>query len=392
MSKCEGCGNIYKEGEVVCVVCDEVVLDEVKPKLVAVAAVTAQLKAKNSQSEISSEIGNSWPINNEICYSFITQVERRFKNKNKFHSYYEEQLGAGSVPSLFKKLIAKELVFKNLVKLLMDELVEAAEEAGAHKVAGANIVFMHYRSSVDASHTGRLLVVMVDNKSGFKFDEKLIPEEEQHVNISALKQAALFDLALFDEIYPQAPDRDTYLKFIQGSSTGAFFKNAFGCEIKADNGRSVDELYRALFDYQAKNKLSNDFYEEARSKLTEAFKNAANSITNKQVSLRELAVIVESTLPEGSDLTGTFLNFVNRNYSVNEIIEPTKQSANAADWVDVEAKDESFKAHIYRAQIGAHGSGKTVEYDIDNHRLTFSVEDEVMRDSLSRLVSGQGDE
>ncbi len=392
MSKCEECGNTYKEGEVICVVCDEVVVDEVRPKLVAVSAITAQLKAKNLKSELSSEIGNLWPVNNDICYSFITQVERRFKNKNKFHSYYEEQDEEDSVPSLFKKLISSELAFKSLVKLLMDELVEAAEEAGAHKVAGANIVFMHYKSSAKVKDTGRLLVVMVDNKSGFKFDDKLIPEEEKHVNISALKQAALFDLALFDEIYPDPPNRDTYLKFIQGSSTGAFFKNAFGCEIKADNGRSVDELYRALFDYHSKNELSNDFYEDARSKITEAFKNAAKSITKKQVSLRELAVIVESSLPKGSELSGTFLNFVNRNYSVNEIIEPTKQSAGAADWVDIKARDESFKAKIYRSQIGADGSGKTVEYNIDTHRLSLDVEDAVTRDALERLVAGQTDE
>ena len=283
--------------------------------------------------------------------------------------------------------------FNSLVMSLTNELRDAIYKLNvASKVTSSKIVFMHYKNSTDECDTGRLLVVMVDNKSGFRFDDKLVPEEEQHVNINALKQAALFDLELFDEIYPDAPDNDTYLKFIQGSSTGAFFKNAFGCEIKADNGRSVEELYRALSDYQAKNKLTNDFYEDARGKVTEVFKCAAKSKTNKQVSLKELAVIVEASLPKDSKLPGTFLNFVNRNYSVNEIIEPTSHSANAADWVKIEARDESFKAQIYRPQIGAHGSGKTVEYDVENFRLTLNVEDEATRISLARLVVGQENE
>jgi hypothetical protein len=88
------------------------------------------------------------------------------------------------------------------------------------------------------------------------------------------------------------------------------------------------------------------------------------------VSLKAIGTIIDSALPSNSGLAGTFVRFVNDNeFEINSHIEPTVNSVDAENWVKVDAADESFKAKIYRQRIGAPGSGKPVEYDIDNNKL-----------------------
>ncbi|MBB6522289.1 nucleoid-associated protein [Pseudoteredinibacter isoporae] len=383
MLECDDCKIAYEESLAECPNCEPEKTKIIQP-LKVVSAVTAQFISEKGADDIDSKIGLPWPIENEICYAFITQVERKFKRKNKFHSYYEQQDSDTSMPSRLQKYIRGETDFLKLIDMLMDELVLSAIDSGAVKITGGGIVFMHYKDN-DEDDVGRLLAVMVDNRSGFKFDGDLIPENAQHINLNTLKQAALFDLTGFKETYPEKPEGKTYLKFIAGSSASAFFKKAFGCEIKADNAKSVDQLYAALEKYRSTLNLPVEDYHKSRRRLDKELEKAARD--KKPVSLDALSVLIDSEIPDAFKQGKSFSEFVNDNdFEVNDYIEPTVQAVEAEQWVNVNAPDESFSAKIYRAKIGGVGSGHPIEYDVDTHKLTLSVNDHNEQQSLKDLV------
>lgn len=387
MYKCKECDNQYDLALKKCPVCQTPAVEEYQAgeELQAIAAITAEFITVAGGSKIQTRVGNLWPIQNDICRSFITKIEQKFKNKNKFHSYYDEMTSINSTPSQLLAYISKNVTFEQLVANLMNGLKSAAIDIGVHKVAGGNIVFMHYVNS-ETDDLGRMLAIMVNNKDGFNFDDELIPTDVKLINIDALRQAAYFDLNLFESTYPNKPLNDTYLRFIEGNSKGEFFKKAFGCEVKADNTRSKEQLFDAIEKFQETNGLSNRFYYSALEKVDAKFAKAAKD--RKPVSLNELASIIESQLPSGSTLQGTFASFVNNNnFEVNDFIEPTNFAVEADKWVDVKADDESFKAKVYRTKVGSLGSGSPVEFDEKNNKLILVVRDPETRNALKKLVS-----
>ncbi len=389
MLDCVDCGLLYEDTYEECPRCDELNSVE-RPELVAVAAMTAQFITQAGSSKLESKVGALWPENDDICFKLITEVERKFKGKNKFHSFFNEDKSHSSTPSRLQKYVAGDIEFTTLANLFMNELVYAARDAGAHKVTGGNIVFMHYKGH-EIDDLGRLLAIMVTKKEGFDFDEKsLIPKDSTHINLDAMRQAALFDLTLFDAIYPEIPDSETYLKFIKGSSTAEFFKVAFGCnENNSDNARSVEQMREAIADFQEKHSLTSNFYDSARKSVDAILEEAAKD--KKPVSVNTLFDAVESSLPDNSHLKGTFGSFVNENnYEINQHIEPTLDSVKKGKSINIEAGDKSFSANIIRNKIGSVGSGKAVEYS--DGQLILNVADDKTRNELEKLVEANSDD
>lgn len=363
-------------------------LSQDRPELVAVAAITAQFITQAGSSRLDSKIGELWPENDDVCFKLITEVERKFKRKNKFHSYLSQSNSEISVPARLQSYISKNIGFKTLVTLFMDELLSAARDAGAYKVAGGNIVFMHYKG-LQEDDIGRFLAIMVTKKDGFDFDEtNLVPKDSSHINLDALRQAALFDLTLFDEVYPAVPDSETYLKFIKGNSTGAFFKKAFGCdENNADNVESVEQIREAIADFQEKHSLSSYFYNEARKSVDAVIEKAAKDKVS--IPLTKLFDAVEQHIPDDSHVKGTFGVFVNENeYQINQHIEPTLDSAKKGKSISVEASDKSFTAEIVRKKVGGKGSGKSIEYH--DGQIILNLTDERVKQELEKLVEANG--
>lgn len=264
MLECVECGHSFDEKLNDCPKCAEL-HDVIRPELVAVAAKTVQLITERGSPEIESKIGELWPQNDDVCYKLISQVEQKFAAKNKFHSYLRENNSIKSLPSTLKRYVENKLDFSGLVSSMMQQLVIAARESGAHKLTGGSILFMHYKSH-ENDDLGRLLAILVDKKDGFDFDEvSLVPKNTPHLNLDALRQAALYDLTLFELIYPEIPKEDTYLQFIKGNSSASFFKSAFGCdERNTDNVLSVDQLRVALSDFDEKHNIGSAFYENAK--------------------------------------------------------------------------------------------------------------------------------
>ncbi|MCH2058022.1 MAG: nucleoid-associated protein [Thalassotalea sp.] len=388
MLDCVECEFSYDEKQYEeCPRCIE--LSQDRPELVAVAAITAQFITQAGSSRLDSKIGELWPENDDVCFKLITEVERKFKRKNKFHSYLLESNNSVSVPSRLQSYICKNIEFKTLVTLFMGELLSAARDAGAYKVAGGNIVFMHYKGH-EEDDIGRFLAIMVTKKDGFDFDEtNLVPKDSSHINLDALRQAALFDLTLFDEIYPAIPDSETYLKFIKGNSTGAFFKKAFGCdENNADNAESIEQIREAIADFQEKYSFSSHFYNEARKSVDSIIEKAAKN--KESIPLTKLFDAVEQHIPDDSHVKGTFGVFVNENeYQINQHIEPTLTSAKKGKSISVEASDKSFSAEIVRKKVGGKGSGKSIEYH--DGQIILNLTDEKVKQEFEKLVEANSD-
>lgn len=387
MLSCIECEFTYDESEENCPRCSEIENQE-RPKLIAISAMTTQFITQ--ADELEAKLGNLWPENDEVSFKLITEVERKFKSKNKYHSYFSENNGLNSAPVILKKYVKGDVNFSRLVEKFMKSLISAARDVGARKITGGNIVFMHYKTFGDSEDIGRLLAIWVTKKDGFNFDEvNLLPKDTSHLNLDAMRQAALFDLTLFNDLYPNIPSTDTYLKFIQGASTGEFFKIAFGCDIKnVGNVDSVNNLRQAISDFQDKHDLSNDFYTNASDKVEVMLCKAQKS--GMPISLPDLCDAVNDEVPIGSIVRGTFSSFINSNgYEINHHIEPTLNSVKAGQSIDLIAKDKSFTAKILKKQIGSVGSGQVVEYE--DGRLTFIISDEKQKNALLKLASANSE-
>ncbi|MCV6612859.1 MAG: nucleoid-associated protein [Amphritea sp.] len=383
LSVCKNCSAEFESTLASCPSCDEVVLDS-KYHVVALAAVTGELISDTSLKNIDYKIGSEWPINDDVCYRFISKVEDKFKRKNKFHSYYGEE--ESLVSDCFMAFSEKKKSFLGMADSIMKRLRDSADNVSWSNVSGGSVVFMQYRYKGEGD-LGKVLVIMVDKKDGFDFDGDLVPKNADHINIDAIRQAALIDLEGFVKSYPEVPENDTYLKFIQGISKGAFFTEALGCEKKPDNKRSVQELTLAIDAFSDKHGLPPSFYNKATKDVDFALEQASKN--KKAVSLDKISQIIEAALPDNVKLTGTFRKFVNAGFSVDEFFEPTSQSVEKERWVEVESSNNSFKLRVYKKKVGGSGSGAEVEFNEDESTVLIKIKDPKALSSLKRLVESE---
>ena len=390
MTECTECGAELHENASGCPTCNTEI-PPLSPALIAVGAITGEFITEPGSVELNHRVGEPWPVNEEISFNLISEVEKKFKRKNKYHSYYEENTSSASPQRRLIRYINDELPLEQLANMFMSDLVSSAEDIGVTQVAGGNVVFMHYKTNGDENDLGRLLVIMANRKDGFDFDGNLVPTSSTHINLDALRQAALFDLTLFDSTYPNKPEQDTYLKFIKGNSTAQFFQRSFGCVVRADNKRSTEQLYEALDRFQQVNRLSESFYEQARASVERHLEEAAR--TKSPVSATTLYTAIESKLPDNSLLRGTFSSFVNeRGFEINDHIEPTNQNIEAEKWVNISTADNSFSAKLYKQRIGGDGDGEDVEYNPETRILSVLVSDDRACRELERLIAANREE
>ncbi|EGQ9830748.1 nucleoid-associated protein [Vibrio vulnificus] len=394
MYTCHKCDTEFSKQQEKCPSCDT---PQIQSKsinsMVAVHAVTVELEVDNNKSTVEPHLGTLWPLDGEdISFKFIQQVELKFKRKNKFHSYYDNDTQT-SVPNYLHKYIASsigEKDFIELVKALTMELKDAIFDLKvASKVASSKIVFMHYKSTKNDDF-GRILAVMVDKKSGFDFTEgSLLPKQAEHVNLEALKQAVSIDVDLFDSCYPEAPDAEAYLRFIRGSSSAAYFRKAFGCEEKSDNGESLDNLFNAIELYTSTYKLDQEFGYQAEEKLLKFVVDLKES-SKSSFSIDQAASVIESVLPaDRKELENTFVAFVNQNeLMINQYIEPTNKQVSDHLWIDFSDQDNGLIARIHSTvEIAMKGQGSDVEYNPSTRRLEIKVKNTRVREKIERMIN-----
>ncbi|OLU34916.1 nucleoid-associated protein [Pseudomonas sp. PA27(2017)] len=331
------------------------------PSISVLAAITASLERDKETKghPFKYQVGNTWNLKNNVSTEFVEQIQKKFRRKNKFHSYFSG-LPSNKTPDGLKKLISGDIALDDLAVELIKILTITANESESRNLVGGNIVFMHYKTFGDYEDHGRLMIVMVDKKGAFEFEEgTLQPRRLQPIDTDALRQAAMFDLTLFLEIHPKK-EGSAYLHFIDGKSKAEFFKTALGCDIKVTNQQSVNNVFEAIKKFSNENKLGPAFLKKVTEKVYEHIEKNLG----KQVSLVEIQQVIDKGLPAGHKLTATFAKYANENgFQINSVFEATRQALEKSISIKITDFNSNYSVSVKAASIGYAGSNKPVQVD-----------------------------
>ncbi|MDR6677753.1 nucleoid-associated protein [Pseudomonas oryzihabitans] len=371
---------------------DELELDEeldeslaTSGKFVAVAAITGSLERDTTLTgnPFKYKIGNSWNLGNKAATDFIDQIERKFDRKNKFHSYFS---GLPSNVSPIQNYLAGTIEFVELAKSQIIQITQSANEQSRKSLRGGNLVFIHYKTKDDEDDSGRLLIVMVDLKGAFEFDEKLEPRKLNPVDTDALRQAAMFDLTLFQTIYPNK-DGETYLHFIEGKSKSDFFKEALGCDSSISNKQSVSNIFLAIAAFSLAHNLNRAVTEKIKEKVAEHIRDNIG----KQVPISDIQHVIDKELPPGHASTGSFSEFSNTHrYQINAVFEATRTALESSISLKINDDKRNYALSVKASSIGYEGSEKPVIVDTDLAYLMIPLTDDDRE--LIRATIGNPDE
>jgi len=379
MFRCTGCGTEYEQIVEVCEECkQEVQVERIEgPELIAISAVTAHLERKDNRYNV--KVGKLWNLGNDVANEFIIKIEAKFRRKNKFHNFLTREELPYSMPVLLRKYISKNLVFKKMVHSVMDRIkARVIDDGRLGNVSDNPVVFVHYKTNGNDDDFGRLLIVMVNKKSGFDFDSVVLtPKKLSPIDTDALSQAALFDLTLFEATYPDN-NGEPYVRFIEGKSRSNFFKDALGCKKDVSNNRSVDELFKAISDFTKKNDISNPLRDKAEEEVRELLERKAKNRTgNKTVTLKDIEKIFNNIIPDDHPAKGKFTDFVYDNeYHIDDVFEPTRNATLKASSFDLSDENKNFVCRVRRGAVGGIDSGKPVMLDRKNKWLILPLSDE----------------
>lgn len=326
----------------------------------AFGAITAHLE-KNETKRFDYSMGNLWDLTTPVAAEFITRIEKKFRRKNKFHNSLSKDSLPTSIPTLLSRFIKNNIKFEGLCKVIMEKFkLNSNSEELVGSLVGGSLVFVYYKS-MEENDLGKLLIVMVDKRSGFDFEVvTLTPRRLSPVNTDALRQAAMFDLTLFDECYPD-DETHSYVDFIQGKSQSDFFKDSLGCTKDVDNKRSIDELFSAIESFVSHNSLGRAVRENADALVREFLDRKARDKNDKSVAIDDIQTIIDKCLPNNSEHKGTFKDYVNENnFKIDAQFEPTIYSAKSALTINLTDADKNFEIKILRGAIGDEKSNKPV--------------------------------
>lgn len=358
-------------------------LISVSPNLVVIAAATGAIYREYNQANVifRSKLGASWDLSSEIAQAFVKQIEARFRRKNKLHATFPSPTLSPAPPAI-QRYIAADHTFEELSTKLLHSIVSSANTVGAKRLSESNVIFIHYKRSAELDDHGNFLVVMVKYKSGFEFDEKLQPSTLKRIDLDALLQAAMIDLTLFDVSFGQNDAKDSYLHFIEGSQTSAFFKDALGCSEATPNAESVDNLFEALERFLVAKvndrMLEKKIREAVQGHVEKALK--AKTPEQKQVKLVEVGHTVDKILPAGHESRGKFVSYANDNgFKINAVFEPTPKSYTLATTLKVTDDGKNFVCDINPDSIGLEGEGKPVTVNEEFTHLLIPLDAESSR-------------
>jgi len=332
----------------------------VKAQFEVVAAITASMERDTSLAgnPFKVELGNLWNLNSKAANDFIEQIEKKFRRKNKFHSYFSG-LPSNSTPLNIERYIGDNISFQQLAEAQMSVITYVANDNERGTLQGGNLVFVHYKTPGDEDDVGRLMIVMVDKKSAFEFDKTLQPIALQPIDTDALRQAAMFDLTLFSAVYPENKG-STYLHFIEGRSKSDFFKTALGCDNNIPNKESVSNVFEAIKSFSLHNKLKPALQE----KLTQGVYDFLDQHIGKQVSLGDIQHIVDKQLPDGHEAVGSFSEFANdQGFQINDFFEATRASLNNGVSIKIVDFESNYSVSVKSGSLGYAGSDKPVFVD-----------------------------
>lgn len=358
--------------------------------LVILSAVAAEIKKRDSI--FSYELGELWPNDNEHALNFVNQIEAKFGRKAKTYGFLNEDVDSNSIPEILKTFNSNsEENFQFLATKMMGRIRSSLNEEGRSATQVGHVVFVHYCNEEEQEDMGRLLAVMVDKKDVFDFGEGLVPKQFKSIDVDTLRQAVMYDLTLFDEVYPEhvAENQDeAYLWFITGKSKSSFFKEALGTDDIIDNTVSVSSIFKAIEDFAKERGLRNT---QIR-KVEEEVEAHIQSKKGKQVSIASVAKRVVAAFPETADIPNAedFVSFVNeKEYKISEVFDVTSGQMQKATNIEGKKGMEYFYRVKKSALGGVEDDDKYIRYNPDSKTLYIDIVDPDEHDELlSALPNG----
>ncbi|MFP5499049.1 MAG: nucleoid-associated protein [Gammaproteobacteria bacterium] len=358
----------------------------IKPRIKVVAAITIEFERnkKLEGSPFDPKSGTVWDLTNETALNFVEKIEEKFRKKNKLHGMFDPKR-YHLMPENLKSYLDSKIEFMEFVSVAAASLKSQANDPSKTGLSGGNIIFVHYKTN-DEHDIGRILIVMVGQKSGFEFDANLQPKSLSSIDVNALKQAAYFDLNLFDVGYPANDGEDAYLRFIQGNSKSLFFQDALGCNQSISNKDSAKNVIQAFRDFAKEAEVVRGTKDKIEEQLHQLFIKKSHSKENKTITLVEIQNVIDRNLPLDSSIIGKFSRFVNeRQYEVSERFEPTTQTAKSLIQLEVRDSSANYECKVKSTAIGKVGSGKPVIVGSDFSTITFNLDSE-SQSKLSALL------
>lgn len=344
-------------------------------KMIVLNAITADLfKTQNKGlSYYDATLGKSWNLAKDTAIEFVNVIERKFAKNNKFHGYFAAD-STHMAPKALLEFAGGKITFEDLVEKFVDNACAEANLPTRGRMTLGHLVMVHYKTQNDHDDIGRFLAVLVGKQGGFDFDSELQPVDLTSINTSELRHAAMFDLTLFQETYPEN-DGDAYLKFITGKSRSVFFKDAFGCADHIPNRDSVEQVNAAVLEFLDDPAIPNKRRLLIVEKVTAHLAVAARN--NVAVSIKDIQQVINNSLPIGSDKLNGFGDFVNLGgYSISERFQPTRGSAQLLKSVEITDPQGVFKCSVNLEAISYSDVGNekiiTVDEDLTSIKIPLT--------------------
>lgn len=345
--------------------------------LVVLNAIASEISKRDGH--FGYEFGDLWDRGNEHALNFVQEIEIKFRRKTKTYGFLSVDNGRNSIPTILTNFNADtEGAFINTTTRLMERIKSSLNEDGRGNTQVGHMVFIHYCNEGEEEDLGRLLVVMVDKKDVFDFGAGLVPTKFKSIDVDTLRQAVMYDLTLFDSVYPDHIEEHqdkAYLRFISGRSKGVFFQEALGTSDMIDNTVSVSSIFKAIEHFGKELSLRTANIR----KIQDEVELLIDGKNGKQISVSSVAKKVVSSLPNGNEevMAEDFVSFINNNdYKISEIFDVTpSQLQKATNIVGQNGQD-----YFYRIKISALGSvddaEKSIRYDAISRTIYLEIQDE----------------
>lgn len=355
--------------------------------LVVLKAIAAEVYKKEGRFDY--DFGNIWNGDNEHALNFVQEIEKKFSRKSKTYGFLGLDTGTLSIPTIlthFNKDVDGN--FERATRSMMQRLKSSLNNDGRGNTKIGHMVFIHYCNEGEEDDLGRLLVVMVDKKEVFDFDDSLVPTKFKSIDVDTLRQAVLYDLTLFDAVYPDQTQENqdkAYLRFISGRSKGQFFQEALGTTDIIDNTVSVSNLFDAIDGFGEFLKLKKGYVR----KIQEEVERLIDQKKGKQISVNNVAKKVIANLPEGTDNLDLedFIGFINENdYKISEIFDVTRSQLQKATSIEGR-QGQDYSYVIKKSALGKVDDDKIVRYDENTRTIYIEVKDDDHHHELVHALS-----
>ncbi|KAB7661749.1 nucleoid-associated protein [Plesiomonas shigelloides] len=359
--------------------------------LVVLNAIAAEVKKVDGK--FTYEFGTIWDVGNEHALNFVKEIETKFRRKTKTYGFLNIDETRNSIPKILTSFNEDtDGTFLDTTKNMMERLKSSLNEDGRGNTQVGHMVFIHYRNAGEDEDLGRLLVVMVDKKDVFDFGDGLVPTKFKSIDVDTLRQAVMYDLILFDSVYPDHIDDNqdkAYLRFISGRSKGLFFIEAFGTKEIIDNTVSVSSIFDAVEAFGKSLDLKDGHIRKLRDEVELLIHNKKC----KQISIGSVARKVISSLPESDTRTTVedFVTYINEHeYQISEIFDVTRGQLQKVTNIEGQKGQDYF----YRIKKSALGSvedcDKNIRYDSAARTIYIDVQDEEQHRALLDALPDRG--